>query len=90
MDDKTTKRPRGFAAMSPEKQRELAARGGRAAHVLGRGHEWDREEARAAGSRGGKASRGGRGKLPVPESMPETTPGPAPGPVADDAEQPSR
>lgn len=53
---------RGFAAMSPEKQREIASKGGRASHVLGRGHEWSADEARAAGIKGGRASRGGRGK----------------------------
>jgi uncharacterized protein len=55
---------RGFASMSPEKQREIARKGGRAAHAKGTAHEWNREEARAAGSRGGTVSRGGRGKLP--------------------------
>lgn len=56
-------RPRGFAAMDPARQRELASRGGQAAHAKGRGHEWTQAEARAAGARGGKVSRGGRGKL---------------------------
>lgn len=57
------KKKRGFAAMSPEKQRELASRGGKAAHRLGKGHKWTKDEAREAGKRGGAASRGGRGKL---------------------------
>lgn len=55
---------RGFAAMSPERQKAIAAKGGRMAHRLGRGHIWNREEAIEAGRRGGKASRGGRGKKP--------------------------
>jgi general stress protein YciG len=62
----TPRKPRGFAAMPPELQRELASRGGKAAHAQNRGHEWTIEEARAAGRAGGLASRGGRGKLPVP------------------------
>lgn len=51
--------------MSPEKQREIASKGGRAAHQKGTAHEWSSDEAREAGRKGGMASRGGRGKLPV-------------------------
>jgi general stress protein YciG len=51
--------------MSPEKQREIASKGGRAAHQKGTAHEWSSDEARDAGRKGGMASRGGRGKLPV-------------------------
>jgi general stress protein YciG len=50
--------------MSPEKQREIASKGGRAAHQKGTAHEWSSDEAREAGRKGGMASRGGRGKLP--------------------------
>ncbi len=49
---------RGFAAMSPEKQREIASKGGRASHTKGTGHEWTSESARAAGRKGGLASHG--------------------------------
>ena len=56
---------RGFASMSPEKQREIASKGGRAAHAKGTAHEWSSNEARDAGRKGGMVSRGGRGKLPV-------------------------
>ena len=52
----TPKSRRGFAAMSPERQREIASQGGRAAHVQGVAHEWNRDEARAAGKKGGQAS----------------------------------
>lgn len=45
---------RGFAAMSPEKQREIASEGGRAAHQQGVAHEWNSEEARLAGRKGGQ------------------------------------
>lgn len=45
---------RGFAAMDAERQREIASMGGRAAHRRGTAHEFDSEEARAAGRRGGE------------------------------------
>jgi len=41
---------RGFAGMDPERQREIAAEGGRAAHASGNAHEFTSEEAREAGS----------------------------------------
>jgi hypothetical protein len=44
---------RGFARMSPEKRREIASKGGKAAHVLGVAHKWTAgEEARAASEKG--------------------------------------
>jgi hypothetical protein len=52
--------------MSPEKQREIASKGGRAAHEKGTAHEWTADEARNAGRKGGQVSRGGRGRLIVP------------------------
>jgi len=55
----------GFGAIAPEKRREIARKGGRAAHEKGTAHEWTPEEARAAGRKGGQTSRGGRGRLPV-------------------------
>ena len=61
------KQRRGFAAMDPAKQREIASKGGKASHEQGTGHEWDSEAAREAGRKGGQASRGGRGKLRSPE-----------------------
>jgi uncharacterized protein len=45
------RRLRGFAAMSPEKKREIASLGGRAAHACGRAHQFSTEEARAAGKK---------------------------------------
>lgn len=47
---------RGFGSMDPDKQREIAAEGGRAAHQSGNAHEFTSEEAREAGSKGGKAA----------------------------------
>jgi uncharacterized protein len=40
---------RGFAAMDPQRQREIASLGGRAAHQSGHAHEFNSEEAREAG-----------------------------------------
>src|SRR4030095_4661865 len=68
--DGARKERRGFASMSREKQREIASKGGRAAHEKGTAHEWTPDEARAAGRKGGQSSRGGRGRL-VPISPPE-------------------
>ena len=44
---------RGFASMPREKRREIASKGGKAAHKAGTAHTWTFEEARAAGHRGG-------------------------------------
>jgi uncharacterized protein len=72
------KERRGFASMSPEKQREIASKGGRAAHQKGTAHEWTSEEARSAGRKGGQISRGGRGRLPdVPAQEPAVAAAPA-------------
>jgi general stress protein YciG len=43
-------RRRGFASMDPQKQREIASLGGRAAHRSGNAHQFTPEEARRAGS----------------------------------------
>jgi uncharacterized protein len=66
--DGVRKERRGFASMSPEKQREIASKGGRAAHEKGTAHEWTPDEARSAGRKGGQISRGGRGRLVTAES----------------------
>ncbi len=44
-----------FNTMDAEKRHEICSAGGRAAHALGRAHEWTVEEAKQAGSKGGKA-----------------------------------
>jgi hypothetical protein len=54
--------------MSAEKQREIASKGGRAAHEKGTAHEWTADEARSAGRKGGQVSRGGRGRLILPDA----------------------
>jgi general stress protein YciG len=66
--DALRKERRGFASMSAEKQREIASKGGRAAHEKGTAHEWTPDEARVAGRKGGQISRGGRGRLIPPTS----------------------
>jgi general stress protein YciG len=43
-------RNRGFASMDPQRQREIASQGGKAAHQKGTAHEFTSEEARRAGS----------------------------------------
>ena len=58
---------RGFASMDRNKQREIASKGGRAAHKKGAAHEWTREEAQAAGRKGGLARHR---KHPGPQAAP--------------------
>jgi general stress protein YciG len=43
--------------MTPEKKREIASKGGKAAHQMGTAHKWTSEEAQAAGRKGGSISR---------------------------------
>lgn len=54
---------RGFASMDRIKQREIASKGGKAAHQKGTAHEWTPDEARIAGRKGGMAPR--RKAVPV-------------------------
>jgi general stress protein YciG len=49
-----TKSNRGFASMDSGKQREIASKGGKAAHQQGRAHEFTADEARVAGRKGGE------------------------------------
>jgi hypothetical protein len=55
-EDNVAKEDRGFASMDRAKQREIASKGGKAAHQKGTAHEWTSEEARDAGRKGGIAS----------------------------------
>ncbi len=50
----TSTKNRGFASMAAEKQREIARKGGRAAHEKGKAHEFTTDEARMAGRKGGE------------------------------------
>jgi uncharacterized protein len=63
------KEDRGFASMDRNKQREIASKGGKAAHQKGTAHEWTSEEAREAGRKGGMASH--RRKQEGDESSPD-------------------
>ena len=51
---------RGFASMDIQKQREIASKGGKAAHLSGNAHQFTSEEARRAGSKGGQARNANR------------------------------
>ncbi|HSN99302.1 MAG TPA: KGG domain-containing protein [Candidatus Nanopelagicales bacterium] len=50
----TGKKLRGFAAMDEARQREIASKGGKAAHEKGTAHEFTKDEARSAGKKGGE------------------------------------
>ena len=56
MTDQKDSSNRGFAAMDSETHREIASRGGKAAHAKGTAHEFTPDEARAAGRKGGQAA----------------------------------
>lgn len=45
---------RGFASMDPSRQKEIASKGGRAAHAKGTAHQFTPDEAREAGRKGGQ------------------------------------
>lgn len=51
---------RGFASMDKQKQKEIASKGGKAAHQKGTAHQFTSEEARVAGRKGGQASGASR------------------------------
>ena len=71
------KEDRGFASMDRAKQREIASKGGKAAHQKGTAHEWTSEEARDAGRKGGIASHQRRREAMNKTSSAATTTGPA-------------
>lgn len=51
----TAQSGRGFAGMDADRQREIASKGGQAAHEKGTAHEFSSAEAREAGRKGGQA-----------------------------------
>jgi general stress protein YciG len=59
----TEKPKQGFATMSPERQRELASKGGRTVHERGLGHQWTSEEAKEMGRIGGRITAERRKRL---------------------------
>ena len=75
---------RGFASMDEAKQREIASKGGTAAHQKGTAHEFSSDEARAAGRKGGEtvsrdrhhmAEIGRKGGVSSRVGVPETSRG---------------
>lgn len=56
------KQRRGFAAIDPALLREIARKGGKAAHAKGTAHEFNSEEAHYAGQKGGRATHAKRGE----------------------------
>ena len=54
-------RRRGFAAMDRDRVKEIASKGGRAAHAAGTAHQFSADEARNAGRKGGMAPHVRRG-----------------------------
>jgi uncharacterized protein len=50
--DNHVRRARGLAAMSPERRREIASKGGRTSQARGTAHQWTAQEASAAGKKG--------------------------------------
>ena len=67
-------RPRGFAAMDSERVKEIARKGGLAAHAAGTAHEFSSDEARAAGRKGGTAPHVRRGGTRRPARSAEVSP----------------
>lgn len=61
---------KGFATFSPEKRREVASRGGKAAHMRGTAHEWTHDEAVRAGQLGAKRKRERREQEAVRKAAP--------------------
>jgi hypothetical protein len=73
-------RRRGFAAMDRDRVKEIASKGGKAAHAAGTAHQFSSDEARNAGRKGGMAPhvrRGGVRRRPS-EAAQNTSPTPAP------------
>ena len=68
------KEDRGFASMDRAKQREIASKGGKAAHQKGTAHEWTSEEARDAGRKGGIASHQRRREQTGPDANADEQP----------------
>lgn len=66
--EKTGASTRGFASMSPDRQREIASKGGQSVSAEKRSFSQNRDLAAQAGRKGGQASHGGgRGRREEPE-----------------------
>jgi uncharacterized protein len=68
------KEDRGFASMDRSKQRDIASKGGKAAHQKGTAHEWTSEEAREAGRKGGMASHRRKQEQQQQQQTPDSNP----------------
>ena len=58
MEKDNFNRKKGFAVMSPERQKEIASMGGKAAHQSGRAHKWNTVTAKIAGLKGLEVKNG--------------------------------
>jgi general stress protein YciG len=70
-NDAVRPRRRGFAAMDRDRVKQIASKGGRAAHAAGTAHQFNSDEARVAGRKGGMAPhvrRGGLRRRPTTEN----------------------
>ena len=76
------RKPRGFAALTPERRREISHKGGVSAHVKGSAHEWDSGAAREAGRKGGLAHHR-RTAAASPQNTPAAGNAPAQAPTPD-------
>ena len=83
-----SKEDRGFASMDRTKQREIASKGGRAAHAKGTAHEWSSAEAREAGRKGGMVSHRRRDVLTAQARSGEPQPLASSPNVTDDPAEP--
>jgi hypothetical protein len=72
-NDNDEKSGRGFASMDEDKQREIASKGGKAAHEKGTAHEFDSKEAQEAGRKGGLARQKGGQSPPGTENADDLT-----------------
>lgn len=63
-----SKRGLGSSNLDPERRKEIASAGGRAAHAAGTAHEWTAEEAREAGRKGGLKAHENRRKREAAEA----------------------
>jgi general stress protein YciG len=72
MSSNTSAKPRGFAAMTPERRIEISRQGGVSAHRKGTAHQWNPATAREAGRKGG-LSRGSKAPPPTPVPRPPET-----------------
>lgn len=57
IETKPAKQRRGFAMLDASRRQEIARKGGKLAHALGRAHKFTRDEAKLAGRKGGLARR---------------------------------